>query len=309
MRWFKIASGIIVATFLMMIVYFYNFPESIYKRSIISERNKSGLTLKETSVGDHRIKYLEAKTGGEDVILLHGFSADKDNWTRMASFMPGYHFVFPDIPGFGESAKSESASYDVSSQADRLDKFFTTIGLKKFFIGGNSMGGNIAGIYAAKYPVKVKGLILLNNSGITSPVKSSVMKMIEKGQNPLLINENEDFYRVLSLLFVKEPFIPYPVKKMLAERAVKNRASNDKIFRDIVAKPAMLEDKFAKFTMPVLIIWGDRDQIIDVSSVSVLEKGIKNHSTKILKDCGHVPMIERPEETASYIKKFIDDNK
>lgn len=309
MKWLKITSGIIVAILLMLIIYFYNFPDSIYNRSIISAREKAGLILKETITGDHRIKYLESNTRGEDIVLLHGFSAEKDNWTRMASFMPGYHFIFPDIPGFGESAKSDSAKYDVSSQADRLDKFFTTIGLGKFFIGGNSMGGNIAGIYAIKYPGKVKGLILLNNSGVISPVKSTVMKMIEKGENPLIINENESFYRVMGLLFVKEPFIPYPVKKMLAERAVKNRGFNDKIFSDIMARPSMFEGQFARFTMPVLIIWGDKDQLIDVSAVTVLEKGIKNHSTKILKDCGHVPMIERPEETASYIKNFIDDNK
>jgi pimeloyl-ACP methyl ester carboxylesterase len=45
--------------------------------------------------------------------------------------------------------------------------------------------------------------------------------------------------------------------------------------------------------------------MIDVGNVPVFEKGIKNHSTRILKDCGHVPMVECPEETALYFDEFI----
>lgn len=309
MKWLRIASFIIVALLILIICFFYLFPETIYNRSIRSERSKAGLTVKEISVDDHKIKYLERNAAGETLVLLHGFGVDKDTWLSMASFIPGYHLVIPDLPGFGESTNSASASYDVTSQAERLNKFFNVIGLKKFFIAGNSMGGNISGIYAIKYPDRIKGLILLNNSGVVSPVKSVVMQMFEKGENPLLMKENEDFYRINGLLYVKEPFIRYPIKRMLADRAVKRRQSNEKIFKDMLRKPAMFEGQFAKFTMPVLIIWGDKDQLLDVSAVTVLEKGIKNHSTKILKDCGHVPMVERPEESASYIKKFIGDNK
>jgi pimeloyl-ACP methyl ester carboxylesterase len=309
MKWFRIGAVMLAAVLLLSIAVYYNFPEPIYNHSITTERDKAGLKVKELSVDDHKIKYLERSAPGETLVLLHGFGVDKDTWPRMASFIPGYHLVIPDIPGFGESTKSASSSYDIASQAERLDKFFTLLGLKKFFIAGNSMGGNISGIYSIKYPDKVKGLILLNNSGVVSPVKSAVMQMFEKGENPLLMKENEDFYKILDLLFVKEQFMPYPIKRMLAERAVKNREFNEKIFKDMMNKPAMFEGQFAKLTMPVLIIWGDKDKFIDVSAVTVLEKGIKNHTTKILKDCGHVPMVERPEETASFIKKFIEDNK
>jgi len=309
MKWFRILAGVIAVTLLLTITFYYNFPETIYNHSIKNGRNKAGLILKEASALDHKIKYLESKAGGETIVLLHGFSANKDNWLSMAEFTPGYHLIIPDIPGFGESTKSPSSSYDVISQVERLDKFFTAISLKKFFIAGNSMGGNISGIYAITYPAKIKGLVLLNNSGIISPVKSEVMQMFEKGENPLLMKENQDFYRMMGMLFVKEPFFPYPVKRMLAEKAVKSTEFNEKIFKDLIDKPAMFEKQFTKFTMPVLIIWGDKDRILDVSAVTILEKGIKNHSTKILKDCGHVPMMERPEETASYIKKFIEDNK
>lgn len=304
----KIFKRIIIALVIIVSAAFIvlaAFPEKMLGLSMKMQRSGAGLEVKEILVDDHKIVYLEGGKGTETVVLLHGFGANKDNWIEMVRFMPGYHFIIPDLPGFGDSTKSESAKYDVASQADRLDRFFLKLGLKSIVIAGNSMGGNISGIYATKYPEKVKGLVLLNNSGVTAPVKSELLKSIEKGDNPLLLNSRDDYEKMIKFIFVKEPYIPGPFMKVLANLAIKNRQFNDKIFKDMITAPAMIEGRFVSLTMPVLIIWGDRDRLIDVSSVAVLEKGIKNHTTHILKNCGHVPMMERPEETAGYIKTFI----
>ncbi len=285
------------------------FPEKIFNISAKMQRSSAGLKVKEIKFDDQKIVYLEGGTGEETLVLIHGFGANKDSWPLLVKHLPGYHFIIPDLPGFGESTKSDAVKYDVGSQVSRIDKFFSSIGLKRFFIAGNSMGGNIAGIYASRYPEKVRGLILLNNSGVNAPVKSTLVKSLDNGVNPLLVNSRDDYKRLMQFIFAKEPFIPYPFLAVLADTAVKNRKFNDKIFHDMVSSPAMLEDRFSSITMPVLIIWGDKDQVLDVSSVSVLEKGIKNHTTRILKDCGHVPMMERPGETAGFIKSFIESVK
>ena len=61
-----------------------------------------------------------------------------------------------------------------------------------------------------------------------------------------------------------------------------------------------------KVKAPVLIIWGDKDKILDVSSIPILEKGLKNRQTVIMKDTGHIPMLEKPQETASVYRDFIE---
>ena len=306
MKWTKriiIAAVIII---LSMAAFCFIFPEKLYMLTINGDRERAGLAVKEVQAGDHKIVYLEGGQGTETIVLVHGFSADKDNWPRMAGFMPGYHFIIPDLPGFGDSTKSEKSEYNVAAQAERLDAFFTAIGLKQFYIAGNSMGGNISGIYAARYPQKVKGLILLDNSGIKFPVKSFVFREVDRGVNPLLVAGRGDMDRFLGILFSNPPFIPLPVKWFLADKALASRQFNSKVFREINTMPALIQDNFDRLTMPVLIIWGDKDMVLDVSGVAVLEKGIMNHTTRILKDCGHLPMLERPEETASYIKAFIE---
>jgi pimeloyl-ACP methyl ester carboxylesterase len=292
-----------------VILFSFLFPEKLYEFTVKMKHRSAGLAQKEVIVDDHRVVYLEGGAGSETIVLVHGFGGDKNNWPLLVDALPGYHYIIPDLPGFGESTKIESTKYDVVSQAERLEKFLTQLGVERFYIAGNSMGGNIAGVYSATHARKVKGLILVNNAGINSPVKSELFKSLEEGVNPLLVNSPDDFDRLLKFVFVKEPYVPTRIKGVLAERAIASRTFNDKIFADITAAPAMLEDRFSSLTMPVLIIWGDQDRVLDVSSVSVLEKGIKNSSSVILKECGHIPMMERPVETAAYIKNFIEQVK
>ncbi len=100
--------------------------------------------------------------------MVHGFAANKDNWTRFAKFVtPVYHVVALDLPGFGDSSCLESASYSIADQAKRLNRFADEIGLKKFYIVGNSMGGHIAGRYTVMFPETVLTLGLFDASGVT----------------------------------------------------------------------------------------------------------------------------------------------
>ena len=66
-----------------------------------------------------------------------------------------------------------------------------------------------------------------------------------------------------------------------------------------------LNDRLGEVTAPSLIIWGRHDRLIDVSSVSILEEGIKNSEAVILEETGHVPMIEKPKDTAFVHLRFL----
>ncbi|MGL4368731.1 MAG: alpha/beta fold hydrolase [Spirochaetota bacterium] len=269
-------------------------------------REKAGLVQKNVRLSDCAISYLEGGKG-ETVVFIHGFGAEKDYWTPMADYLTdNYHLIIPDLPGSGESEKRTDISYDVDTQARRIHEFLTALNAGKVIIAGNSMGGNIAGIFAVKYPSEIKGLILLDTLGIISPEKSDLAKSLELGINPLIVAVPEDFDRLIEYGFANPPYMPGPIKKLLAEQSIRNKPFNDKVWADINSKPAPLQDRLSKLTMPVLVIWGDKDRILHVSCVQVLEKNLPRCRTHILKDCGHGPMMERPEETAGYIREFME---
>ena len=283
---------------------YYAFPDQVANYLINAGRSKAGLTKKEIKIDDHNIVYLEGGKG-QAILLLHGYSADKDNWIRFAAYLKDYHVVIPDIPGYGESTKLTSAKYDLSNQVGRLHKFVQVIKIKDFHIAGNSMGGLFAGTYAVRYPAEVKSLGLFDAGGVKSPQKSVVMKIMEKGENPLLLKDDNDFPRLMSLIFVNPPVFPYPLKKMFVRKALANRSFNEKTIKEFAPDLFSLEKELPKIKAPALILWGDKDKLIDVSSVPVFEKGLKNHQTVIIKDCGHIPMVEKPQETANAYLAFI----
>jgi abhydrolase domain-containing protein 6 len=297
-----IVSAFIVA--LLVLIYFA-FPGAIYRMAILAGQKAAGLTEKSVQVDDHRIVYLEGGKGAT-VLLIHGYSADRNNWLRFARYLtPKYRVVIPDLAGFGESSRLQGSSYDIESQVKRLDRFTGALNLASFHLAGNSMGGQIAGVYAAVHSQKVLSLGLFAPGGIKSPEKSELWKMLEKGTNPLLINSADDFDRMLKMVFVKVPPMPYPVKKAATEQAIRHRAFNEKIAGDLKNRPLPLEPFLPRIKAPALILWGDRDNLLHVSSVPVLEKAIRKHRTVIMKDCGHIPMLERPVETADHYLAFL----
>ncbi len=292
------------ALFLFGFVLFcFGCAETLYNFSIKSKRGAAGLTEKSIQVARHNIFYLEGGKG-ETILLIHGFGANKDNWPDLAKFLtPAYHVIALDLPGFGESSKINTESYSIDSQVKRLDKIVTTLGLNNFHIAGNSMGGMIAGQYAADVPEKVLSLALLANGGINSPEKSELEKLLEKGKNPLLIETADDFEAMLEFAFVEPPSVPGFILNYLSDQAILNRDFNDKVFNEI--QNYSMEPALPKIKSKTLVIWGDTDRLLHVSSTKVLKEKLPQCTTVILKNCGHAPMMERPEETAEHYLSFL----
>lgn len=300
----RIILLVICLAIIIPIILYVAAPRLIVKRLIGLQRKAAKLTVKSAVVGDHTIVYSEGGTG-ETIIMVHGFGGNKDNWLRFAKFItPQYHVLIPDLPGYGESTRLENARYNIMAQVERLNAFCKGLGISQFHIVGNSMGGNISGNYAARYPEMVKTLALFASSGVKSPIQNERERLIEKGFNPVVVHSPADFDRYLKFIFVKPPFIPPIAKKVFAEQAAEEKSKNEKLFQDMLMDDLELEGNLSKIPQPTLILWGDTDRVVDVSSVSIFEK-IKNHTKVIMKDCGHVPMIERPEETASLYLDFL----
>ncbi|MEW6112154.1 MAG: alpha/beta hydrolase, partial [Thermodesulfobacteriota bacterium] len=171
---------------------------------------------------------------------------------------------------------------------------------------GNSMGGYIAGRYAVMFPEKVITLGLFDASGVTSPEPSEMAKLLAKGEpNPLIVGSAEDFDRMLKFVFVTPPKIPGFAKKVLVDQAARHRTSNQRISKQTGAERGALEPDLPKIKARTFVLWGDQDRLVDVSCVKVFEKGLASCTTVIMKDCGHLPMMERPEEAAKHYMAFL----
>ncbi len=297
---------IAVVVIVIAAVLYFAAPAYLYNKAMNGLRKDAGLTIKSVNIPDFKIVYAEGGTG-DTIIMLHGFGGNKDNWLRFAKyFTPNYRVIIPDLPGFGDSSKPEDAKYNIMSQVERLNLFVKELKLTKFNIVGNSMGGSIAGNYAVTYPDMVKTLALFDSAGVVSPIKSERDLLFEKGINPLVAKDEKGYDRLLEINFVKPIQLPSVIKSYLAKQAVKAAPHNEKISNEIRNTDlTLLETKLNKITAPTLIVWGDSDKVIHISSVQIFEKNIKGSKSAIIKECGHLPMLEKPQETASVYQDFL----
>ena len=304
----KILYGFILVLGAGAIAYFF-FPAKVFTFLASLERSRAGVELKSIDADGWKTPYLEGGSG-ETVLLIHGFGGDKDNFTRFAKFLtPKYRVISPDLPGFGENERRKSETYAYSDQLPRLIAFINALKIDRFHVAGNSMGGHLAGLLAAELKGRVISATLIDNAGFHEPTLSERDKLMKKGINALVVDSTEDFDRLMGFIFVKKPVIPGPIKQYFALRALQNRAFNEKIFAEIGPERYLLEKRFAEVTAPVLVIWGDTDRVIDKSAAQIMKKIKPEITVTIMKDMGHSPMIERPEETARLMLDFIADKK
>jgi abhydrolase domain-containing protein 6 len=297
---------------LAVVVVYYVFPGIAFKLLLKAERSSAGLKQYNIEVEGLHIGYLEGGKG-DVVLLVHGFGANKDNWTRISKHLTSHFRVIAlDLPGFGESSRQPDLNYTIVAQADRLHAFVRTLEIQSFHLGGSSMGGNIAGVYAAQHPENVISLWLVAPGGVTSADPSEMERELNAGRpNPLVVESVEDYKRLIDFIFAKKPFIPGPMLNQLAKDAIRNRALNQNIFKQINAASNTigLESTLNGSVVPTLIVWGANDRVLHFSGAKILESVMPKAQVVIMEGVGHLPMIEKPRETAEIYISFLRQKK
>ncbi len=272
------------------------------------ERFRADLNEQTIEVDGHTVHYLDGGKG-EIILCIHGFGGTMDHWTRFARYMTDdYRIIAPDLPGFGDSSFIEGQSYTIKKQVERVHQFAQKMKLKNFHIVGNSMGGYIAGFYAVTYPDDIKTLGLFAAAGVKSLNESELAKELKKGNNPLIVEDVKSYDALMEFVFYKPIWLPTFAKQYFAKKAVQKKSHFQYIFKQI-HDVTTLEQYLNKINTPTLILWGENDRVLDVSGAYVFKKGIHNSQMVIFKECGHLPMIENPEETAMVYKKFLKGGK
>lgn len=294
----KIALALIVLV-VAATGFYIAFPEKVVMMALDAERSRSQLVRAESDTdGGLHWAYLDGGSG-EPLVLIHGFGADKDNWTRVARFLtPHYRVIAPDLQGFGESSKSPTASYTIEAQVETVHAFIQKLGLKSVHLGGSSMGGHIVAAYAVKYPDAVKSLWLVGPAGLATAPPSELANIIAAGgKNPLVATTPEEFYGVFNFVMTDPPYIPKAMLNVMAKRRIANFDLEQRIFKEIRAS-APLEDQIRGLSTPTRVLWGDHDRALNFEGAKVIVSLMPRASATIMPGIGHLPMLEKPREAA-----------
>jgi len=286
-------------------VYFYTTaPERAVRAAIAYERRVAGLERREVTLPDGlRYVYLEGGRGAP-LLLLHGFGANKDNFTRVAKYLtPHYRVIIPDHVGFGESSHPPDADYAPRAQAERLRALARQLGLGRLHVGGSSMGGHIALTYAAAHPNEVESLWLLSPAGVWSAPASELRRQAARtGDNPLTVQDEDEFAELIANVTARPLMIPRPFLDVLAQERIRNFELEERIAKQLAADS--VEARIRGLAIPALVVWGQEDRVLHPGSAGILQMLLVRSEVVMMPNIGHLPMLEAPEACALDYLRF-----
>lgn len=289
----------------------YAAPSIDIQSVLQQERAWAGMETKRVKVGDIDWAYSEGGPAGKPTLMLvHGLAGSRDNWNRVARYLtPYYHVIIPDLPGQGDSKVPNDFDYSLPNLTEKLRRFAEAIKVENGLnIAGHSMGGSISLLYAAQYPVDTKSLFLIDSAGVFKSANTPYLKDPTTLRN-MIVSKPGDFDRLMKIATNLPPFIPKELKDSQEKLMISQSANTTKLVEQLIVMSKLFTpDSFAiaarSIDQPVLIAWGDKDQIINVEAAAELKGLLKNaQEPVILKGVGHLPLLEQEQ---LLIKPYLD---
>lgn len=255
---------------------------------------------------------------GRDVLLLHGLGGTKTSMFETAAALSNdYRVHAVDLPGFGSSSKPALAPYTASWFAEAIVELMDALEIDSAHLIGNSMGGRVALEVAMCEPHRVGAL------GLLCPAVAFVRR---------------DFHPLVRLARPEFGLLPHSFRRsivaaqfwsMFADRDLVDPSVADiavdefrRIYGSRGARLAFLASarnlylekpfgrggfypRLAHLSPPALFVWGSGDKLIPSAFKPHVARWLPRAEQIVLQGCGHVPQIERPEQTNAILRRFL----
>lgn len=220
--------------------------------------------------------YSEERGNGMPLVLLHGNNEDSSYFKhQVLYFSEKYRVITVDTRGHGKSSRG-TKPFTLEQFAEDLKAFLDSRGLTRIHLLGFSDGGNIALLFALKYPEYIEKLILNGANMYPGGIKFSI--------------QVSDHFRYLALL-LKSVFD----KTVTAEKDMLGL---------MVTQPDIHRGSLMALTMPVLVIAGT-DDMIKESHTMEIARSFKNGELCLVEG-NHFIAAESPELFNKKVLKFLE---
>lgn len=232
------------------------------------------------------------------ILILHGWGTSSKSWQKIKKLLEdrGQKVFLPDLPGFGQTSPPPR-SWSVDDYLKWIKEYIEKENLSSPFLLGHSFGGRIAIKFAAKYPEKLAGLILVGAAGLNERKKTKIFFF-------LIFSKLGRFFCRLPFLIKFQPRL----RKILYFLAKSDYASLSgtmkETFKKIIAEDLRLY--LSQIKVPTLIIWGEKDKIVPLKTAYLIKEKIPHSVLEVFSQVGHNPHLERPEIFTKKILNFLN---
>ncbi len=261
---------------------------------------------------------------GDPIILVNGGPGLSHDYLLpyLAKLAETNLVIFYDQRGCGLSMDEiNSDSIQIETFVEDLEAIRSELGLKKITILGHSWGGFLAMKYAIAYPEFVHKLILLNSlppsSDEFSLFRQEWASRMESYQDEIKqIMETPEFVKgeesttqkYYQTIFGRYFYDPEKVKLLNLEMKPDAFINGQKVYaifsQNLLSKPFNLHDQLKRLDIITLIIHGDSDPV-PPSTAQKLHESIRGSKYHLIKNCGHFPFVETPDELFLHLNNFL----
>ncbi len=280
----------------------------------------SSMANRSVIVGGHRIAY-DVLGAGEPVVLVHGTPSSSYIWRAVAPALrdAGVRVFTFDLLGYGASERPWSRAVDtsVSGQVPLLRELLDAWKLKRVHLVGHDIGGAVCQRFTIFHPRAVKSLTLVDSVSFKSWPSKRTKQQMKRGID-VLMKQPEAGHRahmrewLLSAVYNQERFATEAVDAYLD--LICGPVGQASFFQHQVAHydprhTAELTERLSELgAKPVQILWGENDTWQVPDWAYKLHDAIPGSSLRLLPECGHFAMEDRPDDIAAYIRSLVAAN-
>lgn len=313
--WYLVKNVFISACLLICItisvlvsVYFYNitFIES-NSANLVAPANTSFITI-----GKEEIAYSEIDNHATTtVIFVGGLSAWNGTWERTIQALQAkridLNYIALDLPPFGYSSPDMQKGFFRGTQAERIASFITTAHIENVILVGHSYGAGPVTEYVLGNQQHVKKLILIDaavnidEQKVVSPPGLLGINFLRNSIVGVLIhNDYFALSRMRSFVFIQnhinQTLLDTYTQFLNTQNTTKRVAAWILSYtQDPLTYSSNYLENYKTLSMPVELIWGDRDTLTPITGTKKLLDTIPKVHLTTLEGVGHIPMIENYE--------------
>ena len=232
---------------------------------------------------------------GKPILFLHGWGSNSDRWVKIAELLAEKNLmiIIPDLPGFGKSQIPESP-WSLDNYVEWLLEFSNTVPelSKDFYLLGHSFGGALAAKFSIKYSQRVTRLFLVAAACVRK--RTTLKKWLYNISKTVKIFSFFPYYDMVRKAFYR--FVlrksDYPYVSGIMKETYLKVISDD------------LSQKLNFIKVPVVIVWGDKDESTPIDQAYFINKKIPHSSLVVIPGAGHAVQLQFPELLA---EKIIDN--
>jgi pimeloyl-ACP methyl ester carboxylesterase len=243
---------------------------------------------------------------GQTIVMLHGFDSSCLEFRRLLPRLAEENRVWAvDLLGFGFCDRPGDLQVSPQTICEHLYAFWQAEVREPMVLIGASMGGAAAVEFALAYPEAVEKLVLLDSAGLTRGPNLSKVLIQPLGN--------------LATTFLSQPWVRVKVsQKAYQDQSFVTEDANlcaslhlqmpnwsGALITFTRSGGYYVGDRVSQVGQPTLILWGRQDRILGTKDASKFVAAIGQSQLQWVENCGHVPHLEKPEETAAAIGAFI----